>query len=121
MAAPGPENIVARRVSDDLIAFSGETSVPRYMRFFLDQKIAETRRFVTRMREEADTITALVAELRAMENEDEVYNGLLAAKDAKRGEESKLVALNDLIEEALDDIETLETDVEILGGDDNGV
>ncbi|GJR26176.1 hypothetical protein Tco_1102408 [Tanacetum coccineum] len=108
-------------VSDDLIAFSGETLVPRYMRFFLDQKIAETRRLVTRMREEADIITALVAELRAMENEDEVYNGLLAAKDAKRGEESKLVALNDLIEEALDDIETLETDVEILGGDDNGV
>ncbi|GKC85957.1 hypothetical protein Tco_1141674 [Tanacetum coccineum] len=49
--------------------------VPRYMSFFLDQKIAETRRFVTRMREEADTIrgsiaqmTALVAELQAMEN-----------------------------------------------------
>nr|GEU79321.1 hypothetical protein [Tanacetum cinerariifolium] len=83
MAAPGPVNIVARRVTDDLIAFSGETA--------------------------------------AMENEDEVYNSLLAAKDAKRGEESKLLALNDVIAEALDDIETLETDVEILGGDDNGV
>nr|GEV23490.1 hypothetical protein [Tanacetum cinerariifolium] len=125
MAAPGAQNIIA---IDDLIDFSGETSVPRYMRFFLDQKIVETRRFMTRMREEADTVrgcitqmTALVAELQAMENQDEVYNGLLAAKDAKRGEESKLVALNDLIAEALDDIETLETDVEILDGDDNGV
>ncbi|GJT54684.1 hypothetical protein Tco_0989738 [Tanacetum coccineum] len=92
MAAPGPENIIARRVSDDLIDFNGETSM-----------------------------TALVAELQAMENQDEVYNGLLAAKDAKRGEESKLVALNDLIAKALDDIDTLEIDVEILDGDDNGV
>nr|GEY25671.1 hypothetical protein [Tanacetum cinerariifolium] len=80
------------------------------------------------MREEANTVmgciaqmTAYVAELQAMENQDEVYNGLLAAKDAKRREESKLVALNDLITEALDDIDTLETDVEILDGDDNVV
>ncbi|GKA60747.1 hypothetical protein Tco_0760154 [Tanacetum coccineum] len=36
-------------------------------------------------------------------------------------EESKLVLLNDLIAEALDDIDTLETDVEILDGDVNGV
>nr|GEV21545.1 hypothetical protein [Tanacetum cinerariifolium] len=50
-----------------------------------------------------------------MKNEDEVYNSLLAAKVAKRGEESKLLMLNDVIAEALDDIETLETDVEILG------
>ncbi|GJW20858.1 hypothetical protein Tco_0031480 [Tanacetum coccineum] len=128
MAAPGPVNIIARRGTDDLIAFSGETVVPRYIRFFLDQKISESRRFVTRMHEEAETVrgciaqlTALVAELQAMENEDEVYNSLLAAKDAKRGEESKLLALNDVIAEALDDIEILETDVEILGGDDNGV
>nr|GEX15665.1 hypothetical protein [Tanacetum cinerariifolium] len=96
MAAPGAENIVARRGSDDLIAFSGETSVPSYMRFFLDQKISESRRFVTRMHEEAET-------------------------DAKLKEESKLLSLNDVIVEALDDIDTLKTDVEILGGDDNGV
>nr|GEX60028.1 hypothetical protein [Tanacetum cinerariifolium] len=48
----------------------------------------------------------------AIKNEDEVYNSLLAAKDAKRGEESKLLAFNDVIMEASDDIETLETDVE---------
>nr|GEW19049.1 hypothetical protein [Tanacetum cinerariifolium] len=128
MAAPVHENIIARRVSHDLINFSGETLVPRYMRFFLDQKIAETRRFVTRMHEEANTVkgciaqmTTLVVVLQAMENQDEIYNGLLAVKDAKRGEESKLVALNDLIAEALDDINILETDVEILDGDDNCV
>nr|GEX65421.1 hypothetical protein [Tanacetum cinerariifolium] len=104
-----------------------EALVPRHMRFFLDQKNSETRRFMS-MHKEAETVrgcinqmTALVTELQAMKNQDEVYNGLLATKDAKHGEESKLVALNDLIAEALDDIDTLEIDVEILGGDDNGV
>nr|GEV18761.1 hypothetical protein [Tanacetum cinerariifolium] len=123
-----PENIITRRFSNDLIDFSGETLVPRYMRFFLDQKITKTRRFMTHKCKEAEIVggcivemTALVAKLHAMDNQDEVYNGLLAAKDAKRGEESKLVALNNLIVEALDDIDMLETDMEILGGDDNGV
>nr|GEV79221.1 hypothetical protein [Tanacetum cinerariifolium] len=123
----GPANIVARRATDALIAFSGETTVPKYMKFFLVQKIAENRRFVKRMRDEAETVrgyigqlTAVVAELQAMEDQDEVHDSLLAAKDAKRGEESKLSTLNDVIAEVLNDIETLETDVEILGGENNG-
>nr|GEV96357.1 hypothetical protein [Tanacetum cinerariifolium] len=98
MAASGSANILARRVTDDLIAFSGETSVPKYMKFFLVQKIVES----------------------PMEDEDEVHDSLLAAKDAKRGEKSKLTTLNDVIAEALADIETLETDVDILGGENNG-
>ncbi|GJW01941.1 hypothetical protein Tco_1560797 [Tanacetum coccineum] len=123
MAALGPANIVARRVTDDLIAFSGETTIPKYIKFFLVQKIAESRRFVNCMRDEAETVrgcigqlTAVVAELQAMEDQDEVHDSLLAAKDDTRGEESKLSTLNDVIAEALDDIKTLETDVEILGG-----
>ncbi|GJV34721.1 hypothetical protein Tco_1395121 [Tanacetum coccineum] len=126
MAAPGPANIVARRVTDDLIDFSGETTIPKYMKFFLVQKIAESRRFVNRMRNEAETVrgcigqlTVVVAELQAMEDQDEVHDSLLAAKDAKYGKESKLSTLNDVIAEALNDIETLETDVEILGGENN--
>ncbi|GKA10594.1 hypothetical protein Tco_0690027 [Tanacetum coccineum] len=43
MAAPGGNNQVARRVIDDLIEFSGETSVDGYMSFFKSQQIAETR------------------------------------------------------------------------------
>ncbi|GJZ88967.1 hypothetical protein Tco_0660749 [Tanacetum coccineum] len=127
MAAPGPQNIVTRRVIDDLIDFSGETSVPRYMKFFLVQKIAESRRFMNRMCEEVETLrgcigqlTAVVAELQAMEYQNEVHDSLLAAKDAKRGEESKLSVLNEVIAEALADTETLETDVEILDGENNG-
>ncbi|GJS74719.1 hypothetical protein Tco_0707560 [Tanacetum coccineum] len=87
MVAHGPSNIVARRVTDDLIAYSGETAVPRYIKFFLDQKIAESR---------------------PMGDQDEVHDSLLAAKDAKRCEENKLLALNDVIAEALDDIDTQE-------------
>nr|GEV77965.1 hypothetical protein [Tanacetum cinerariifolium] len=90
MVALGAENIIARRVSDDLIAFSGKTLIPRYMRFFLDQNITKSRWFVMRMHEEAET-------------------------DAKRGEESKLLALNDVIAEALDDFDILEMNVKILG------
>nr|GEV85232.1 hypothetical protein [Tanacetum cinerariifolium] len=100
MVAPVPENIIARHVSGDLIDFNGETLVLHYMRFFFNQKIVETCRFVTRMREEANTVmgciaqmTALVAELQAMENQDEVYNGLLAAKNAKHEEESHGVVI----------------------------
>nr|GEW64335.1 hypothetical protein [Tanacetum cinerariifolium] len=103
MAASGPANIVARCVTDALIAFSGETTVPKYMKFFLVQKIAESRHFVN-----------------PMKDQDEVHDSLLAAKDAKRGEEIKLSTLNDVIAEVLDDIETLETDVEIFGGENNG-
>nr|GEV80196.1 hypothetical protein [Tanacetum cinerariifolium] len=75
MESTGPGNVIARRVTDDLVAFSGETAVPKYMKFFLVQKVAETRRFVNRMREEADAIrsciaqkTAVIAELQAMED-----------------------------------------------------
>nr|GEV71157.1 hypothetical protein [Tanacetum cinerariifolium] len=51
-----------------------------------------------------------------MEDQDEVHDSLLAAKDAKRSEESKLTTLNDVIVEALDAIDTQEVNVEILDG-----
>ncbi|GJZ66997.1 hypothetical protein Tco_0630237 [Tanacetum coccineum] len=56
-------------------------------------------------------LTDVVTELQVMEDQDEVHDSLLATKDAKLGEESKLSALNDVIAEALADIETLQTDV----------
>ncbi|GKD07237.1 hypothetical protein Tco_1186922 [Tanacetum coccineum] len=61
-------------------------------------------------------LTALIAKLQAMEDQEKVHDSLFAAKDAKRDEEAKLVALNDVIAEALDEIETLENNVEILDG-----
>ncbi|GKB06855.1 hypothetical protein Tco_0835088 [Tanacetum coccineum] len=44
MAAPVGGNELARRVVDDLIDFSGQTSVNGYMNFFKAQQIAEARR-----------------------------------------------------------------------------
>ncbi|GJT46064.1 hypothetical protein Tco_0954779 [Tanacetum coccineum] len=91
MAGEGPANMIARRVNDDLISFSGETAPPRFMKFFLVQKVAESRRFVNRMHDEAATardcvaqLTALIVELQSMEDQEEVHDSLLAAKDAKR-------------------------------------
>nr|GEY38738.1 hypothetical protein CTI12_AA123990 [Tanacetum cinerariifolium] len=111
MASTGPGNVISRRVTDDSVAFSGETTVPKYMKFFLVQKVVETRHFVNRMREEADAIrsciaqtTAVIVELQSMEDQDEVHDSLLATKDAKRGEESNLLALHELLWKRLADI-----------------
>nr|GEX17862.1 hypothetical protein [Tanacetum cinerariifolium] len=93
MAATRPGNIVARRVTDDLIAFSGETAISKYMKSFLVQQVAETH---------------------PIKDQDEVHDSLLAAKDAKRGEESKLLALHEVIVEALEKIERQGNNVEIL-------
>nr|GEV90312.1 hypothetical protein [Tanacetum cinerariifolium] len=123
MAAPGPANIIARCVSDDLMDISGETAPSKYMKFFLNQKLAESRRFTNRMHEDAETIkeclsqiTVVIAKLQAMLNQDEFHDGLLAAKDAMHSDQSKLVALNHVITEALEGIETTETAMEILDG-----
>ncbi|GKE09206.1 hypothetical protein Tco_1412757, partial [Tanacetum coccineum] len=55
------------------------------------------------MRDKANAIrsciaqmTTIIAELQAMEDQDEVHDSLLAAKDDKRGEESKLLALHEV-------------------------
>ncbi|GJR89171.1 hypothetical protein Tco_0213182 [Tanacetum coccineum] len=45
MAGEGVQNVIARRVTDDLIIFSGETSPSRYTKFLLEQKIAEIHSF----------------------------------------------------------------------------
>nr|GEY65613.1 abnormal spindle-like microcephaly-associated protein homolog [Tanacetum cinerariifolium] len=128
MVRRGPANMVARRVTEDLIVFSGETAPPRHMKFFLTQKLAEIRRCMNRMRKEADTLrdciaqlTAVIAELQAMADQDEVHDSLLTTKDAKRSEQSKLVALNDVIVEALEENETQEVNVDILDGGNDDV
>ncbi|GKB90080.1 hypothetical protein Tco_0962352 [Tanacetum coccineum] len=93
MAAHGVSNVVARRVIDDLIDFSGETAVPKYMIFFIIQQITEGRRFINRMRDEAQTtrsciaqLNVVIAEMEAMEDQEEVYDSLMSLRDARRGE-----------------------------------
>ncbi|GJS36550.1 hypothetical protein Tco_0534932 [Tanacetum coccineum] len=81
------------------------------------------RRFVKCMRSEVVPLGivsapshAVVAEFEAMENQEEVHDSWLAAKDARRGEQDRLDGLNELIDDALEEIEKLETNVEILEG-----
>nr|GFB44937.1 hypothetical protein [Tanacetum cinerariifolium] len=123
MAGEGVQNMTARRVTDDLIVFSGETSPSGYTKFLLEQKIAESNRFVERMRSEVATsrdciaqLNVVVAEFEAMENQEEVHDSWLAAKDARKGEQGRLDGLNEVIDDALEEIEKLETNVEILEG-----
>nr|GEX75396.1 hypothetical protein [Tanacetum cinerariifolium] len=63
--------------------------------------------------------TAVIAELQAMEDQDEVHDSLLAAKDAKHGEESKLLALHEVIDEALEEIESQGHNVAMLDGNND--
>ncbi|GJR40910.1 hypothetical protein Tco_1216594 [Tanacetum coccineum] len=62
------------------------------------------------------SVDCFTVKFQAMEDQDEVHDSLLAARDAKHGKEGKLIVLNDVIAEALDEIETQETNVEILDG-----
>ncbi|GJX79170.1 hypothetical protein Tco_0327319 [Tanacetum coccineum] len=126
MAAAGAGNEVARRVTDDLIDLSGETAVPKYMKFFVAQQIVKGRHFINRMREEAQTsrnligqLNALIAELEALEDHGEVYDMLMCLKDDKVVENNKLVGLNDLITYVEEDSEAKEAHVEIMEGESN--
>ncbi|GKD01737.1 hypothetical protein Tco_1172011, partial [Tanacetum coccineum] len=79
MATPGGANQIARRVIDDLIEFSGETSIDGYMSFFKAQQIAENC---------------------ALEDQGEVFDTLMDLKDNRAAAQTKLQGLNELITEA---------------------
>ncbi|GJW92954.1 hypothetical protein Tco_0172626 [Tanacetum coccineum] len=87
MVRPAQGNAIARRVIDDLIDFSGETSVDGYMRNMIAQ------------------LTALVAEMEAFDDPGEVFDTLMGLRDDIRVEEAKLAGVNDLI-----------TQAEVMGG-----
>ncbi|GJR22876.1 hypothetical protein Tco_0971403 [Tanacetum coccineum] len=107
MAGTIPSNLVVRRAIDDLADFSGETVVLKYIKFFIAQQIVEGRHFVNLMRDKAQTarnciaqLNAIIAEMEAIEDQDEVYDSLICLKEDRRGENKKLMALNDLIAQA---------------------
>lgn len=106
---------MARRVIDDLIEYSGETSVDGYMNFFKAQQVSSLRGFVNRMREEATTVNneigqfnALIAEIEALEDREEVYDTLVDLREDRKAARTKLEGLNDLINQAEQDIRTKE-------------
>ncbi|GKA95943.1 hypothetical protein Tco_0818038 [Tanacetum coccineum] len=121
MAAPGGNNQVARRVIDDLIEFSGETSVDGYMSFFKSQQIAETRSFINRMRDEVNTarnlfgqLTALIAELEAEQNQGELFDTLMDLRDDRANARIKQQGLNKLVNDADEEVEAKEAQVQAM-------
>ncbi|GJZ76469.1 hypothetical protein Tco_0641141 [Tanacetum coccineum] len=121
MAAPGSSNSIARRVVDELSDFSGEIKIPKYMKFFILQQIAKARHFVNLIRDQVQTtrtciahLNAMISKMEAMDDQEEVYGSLMCLRDGKHAKNNKLMALNELIDEAEEDINTKEAHVEII-------
>nr|GFA37766.1 hypothetical protein [Tanacetum cinerariifolium] len=91
MVAPGPSNPVARRAMDELADFNAQNS-----RTCIAQ------------------LNAIISEMEAMDDQEEVYDSLMCLRYDKRAEHDKLMALNELIAEAEEDISRKETHIEIL-------
>ncbi|GJZ72094.1 transposase, Ptta/En/Spm, transposase, Tnp1/En/Spm-like protein [Tanacetum coccineum] len=120
-ARGGRNNIVARRVIDDLIDISGERSPPKYLKIFIEQQITDHRRFIARMRDEIRTSTnlisqlnALIAELEASGDYEEVFDLVMELRDDRRDEQDKVADFNRLIAVAEEKIHGKEIDLEIL-------
>ncbi|GKE76802.1 hypothetical protein Tco_1542922 [Tanacetum coccineum] len=73
MAAPGGANQIARRVINDLIEFSGETSVDGYMSFFKSQDDREATR--TKLQGLNELITQAEQETKMKETQIQATNG----------------------------------------------
>nr|GEY02835.1 hypothetical protein [Tanacetum cinerariifolium] len=91
MATPGPSNQLAMRVIYELMELTEETQVPKYMKFFIKQQIAKTRRFINVMRKQAHSsknrlaqLNAIILEMEAMNDPEEFYDVLFCLRDDKR-------------------------------------
>ncbi|GKB00005.1 hypothetical protein Tco_0827998, partial [Tanacetum coccineum] len=88
---PGSSNVLARRAIDEIAEFSGETEVPKYMKFFILQEISEARRLATALRDEARIVrtclaqvNAMISEMEAKDDLMEVYDSLMCLRDSRR-------------------------------------
>ncbi|GJY57048.1 transposase, Ptta/En/Spm, transposase, Tnp1/En/Spm-like protein [Tanacetum coccineum] len=61
VARGGRNNLVARRVIDDLIDISEERSPLNYLKIYIEQQITDHRQFIARMRDEIRTSTNLIS------------------------------------------------------------
>nr|GEX42550.1 hypothetical protein [Tanacetum cinerariifolium] len=123
MVGPVQGNEIASSVVDDLIKFSGQTSINGYMNFFKAQQISELRHFVNRIREEVQTcknqtaqLNALIAEMEAFDDPGEIVDTLMWLKVDVRVEDAKLMGLNDLIAQAEEEIKMKEAQLEVVNG-----
>lgn len=123
MAAPSRPNQVVRRVIDDLVEFSGETSVDGYMSFFKGKQISSLRGFINRMREEVTTLkneigqfNALIAVLEGLGEGEDLFDTLHDLKHDKEKVRAKLQSLIDLIVDAEEEVHTKEEQIEAMTG-----
>ncbi|GJU65051.1 hypothetical protein Tco_1246886 [Tanacetum coccineum] len=127
-ARGGRNNIVSKRVIDDLIDISGERSPPKYLKIFIEQQITDHCRFIARMRDEIRTSTnlisqlnALTAELEASGDYEEAFDLVMELREDKRDEQDKVADFNRLIIVAKEKIHGKEIDLEILEAESNDV
>ncbi|GJV38650.1 reverse transcriptase domain-containing protein [Tanacetum coccineum] len=116
----GRNNLVARRVIDDLIDISGERSPLKYLKIFIEQQITDHRRVIARMRDEIRTsmnlisqLNALITELEASSDYEEVFDLVMELRDDRRDEEDNVVDFNRLIVVVEEKIHGKEIDLEI--------
>ncbi|GKB09993.1 hypothetical protein Tco_0843916 [Tanacetum coccineum] len=122
----GRNNLVARRVIDDLIDISGQRLPLKYLKIFIEQQIIDHRRFIARMRDEIRTSTnlisqlnALITELEASSDYEDVFDLVMELQDNKRDEQDKVADFNRLIAVAEEKIHGKEIDLEMLEAEGN--
>ncbi|GJX54729.1 hypothetical protein Tco_0283098 [Tanacetum coccineum] len=123
MAAPGGANQIFRRVIDDLIKFSRETSIDGYMSFFKSQQIFESHGFINRLHKKANIarnlvrqLNALIAKMEALEDQGELFDTLMDLRDDREAARTKLQGLNELITQAEQEIEMKEAQIQAMNG-----
>ncbi|GJZ48619.1 hypothetical protein Tco_0602451 [Tanacetum coccineum] len=121
MTAPGGANQIDMRVINDLIKFSGETSVDGYMSFLKSQQIAESRGFINRQRKKANTarnlvgqLNALISKMEALEDQGELFDTLMDLRDDREAARTKLQGLNEPITQAEQEIEKKEAQIQAM-------
>ncbi|GKF32629.1 hypothetical protein Tco_0102427 [Tanacetum coccineum] len=127
MAARGSRNnLVSRKVIDNLIDINGERSPLKYLKIFIEQQIIDHCRFIARMRDEIRTsmnlisqLNALIAELEAYGDYEEVFDLVMEFRDDKCDEQDKVAVFNRLIVVAREKIHGKEIDLEMLEAEGN--
>nr|GEV62149.1 hypothetical protein [Tanacetum cinerariifolium]GEV72353.1 hypothetical protein [Tanacetum cinerariifolium] len=125
-ARSGRNNFVARRLIDDLIDTSRERSPLKYLKIFIEQQITDHRWLIARMRDEIRTSTnlisqlnALIAELEAFGDYEEVFDLVMELQDDRRDEQDKVANFNRLIVVAEEKIHCKEIDLKMLEAEGN--
>ncbi|GJR74397.1 hypothetical protein Tco_0086762 [Tanacetum coccineum] len=104
----GSSRTLAVRALDELAVLSGETDVPKYMRFFFLQQIIEAKAFANMIRDQVDNARdciakfhVMICEMEAIDDSLVVFNSLDYLKESNQLENNKLKAFIAQIEEAI--------------------